>query len=401
MRFSCLTLAASLALICASCATSGPAAESPQPVQSTGPYAPVSLEGFADGIHHWRNRYGDAYAKYTPEQIVEIADNVLLYQRSNGGWIENQDPTRILGEQEKAALKRERDNPTFSFDNRNIYSQIEYLSAVYAQTGDSRYRDAALRGLELTFRSQYSKCGGWPHTVPGRESYHPYITMADEVTSGVLRMMRKIHDADASFRWMDASLRKRAGDALRRGDECILRLQVRQADGRLAAWAGQYNPETLQPENGRTFELASVVSWESVEVVRYLMGIPRPTPEQVISIQGAVGWFERSAINGWKIEQFPIDPPIKYTYHTAKFDRRLVQDPAAPRIWARFYDLNDNSVVLANRDGQRAKEYSQIHQERRTGYNWYSTWPEDLLTKDYPAWKARMQAQGIKIAAQP
>lgn len=401
MRFPCLAMAILSALACAACVTTVPDAGSMQPVHDPDSYAAVPLEGFADGIHHWRNRYGDGYARYEPQQIIEIADNVLLYQRSNGGWIENQDPTRILDEREKLALLAEKEKPTYSFDNRNIYSQVEYLAGVYAQTGDTRYRDSALRGLELTFRSQNRKCGGWPHTVPGTESYHPYITMADEVTSGVLRMMRKINDADEPFRWVNVSLRKRAGEALRRGDECILRLQVRQGDGKLAAWAGQYNPDSLQPATGRSYELAAVVSWESVEVVRYLMGIPHPTPAQVTAIQGAVDWFERSAIKGWKIEQFPIDPPIRYTYHTARFDRRLVPDPNAPRIWARFYDLGDNSVVLANRDGQRVKEYSQIHQERRTGYGWYSTWPEDMLTKDYPAWKTRMQALGVSIATQP
>ncbi len=397
MRFPGLVLIAGFALACSSCATPEPEVVPLQPARNGGVYVAVPLDGFADGIHHWRNRYGDAYAKYDQSQIIEIAENVLRYQRNNGGWIENRDPMRILSEQEQIDLLKEKDNPTYSFDNRNIYSQIEYLSAVYSQTGDARYRDSALRGLVLTFGAQYRNCGGWPHTVPGTESYHPYITMADEVTSGVLRMMRKINAAETPFAWVDAGLRKRAGEALLRGDDCILRLQVRQADGRLAAWAGQYNPETLLPADGRTFELASVVSWESVEVVRYLMGIPHPTPEQVAAIQGAVDWFERSAITGWKIEQFPINPPIKYTYHTAKFDRRFVPDPNAPRTWARFYDLNDNSVVLANRDGKRVKEYSQIHQERRTGYAWYSTWPEEMLSRDYPAWKARMQAQGVKI----
>jgi PelA/Pel-15E family pectate lyase len=387
MSFSRLLVIGTCALLSA-CATfqTGPVQPRPNP----GPYTAVSLDGFADGIHHWRNRYGNNYAKYEPSQIVEIANNVLLYQRDNGGWVENRDPTRILSADEIAQIAKEKSNPTVSLDNRNVYSQIEYLSAVYLQTGDVRYRDAVVRGFDLTLSLQHKKCGGWPHTVPGSEYYHPYITMADEVTSGMLRTLRKIGDGVPPYGWMNETMRQRARESLKKGDACVLQLQVRQ-NGKLTGWAGQYHPETLEPVMGRTFELASIVSQESMEMTRYLMGIPNPTPEQVAAIEGAISWFERSAIKGWRIETFKIDTPIKYTWHTASADRRLVEDPAAPRLWARFYDLNDNSVVLANRDSVRVKDYSQIHHERRTGYDWYGVWPEKLLTEDYPAWKARVR----------
>lgn len=381
-----------LLLICCIAALTGCALleTAPQPQSAAGPYKAISLEGMSDSIKHWRNRYGSNYAKYADSQIVEIANNVLLYQRDNGGWVENRDPSRILNTKEIAEITAEKSNETGSFDNRNVYSQIEYLSAVYKQTGDSRYRDAALRGLNYMLKMQHKGCGGWPHTVPGEQPYHPYITMADEVTSGVLRTLREISDGKAPFDWTSRWVRWETRRALQKGDECVLKLQVRQ-NGKLAGWAGQYKPDTLQPAMGRSFELASIVSQETVEMTRYLMGIPNPSPEQIAAIDGAIDWFERSALKGWKIETFKIDPPIKYEYHTASTDRRLVQDPAAPRLWGRFYDLNDNSIVLANRDSVRAKDYSEIHHERRTGYAWYGVWPEKLLIVEYPAWKARLK----------
>ena len=81
---------------------------------------------------------------------------------------------------------------------------------------------------------------------------------------------------------------------------------------------------------------------------------------------------------------------MKYQYHTSTTDRRLVADPAAPPIWGRFYDLADNSVVLANRDGKRVAAYDQIARERRTGYDWYGDWPARLLAMELPAWRARV-----------
>src|SRR5262245_11829799 len=153
---------------------------------------PISLASFSDGIKHWQDRHGTDYARYQPEQVAEIADNLLLYQRDNGGWIENRDPARILDATEKSALVAEKAQARGSFDNRNIYSQIEYLAAAFGRTGKAAYRDAAARGLDYALAQQIESCGGWPHTVPGTASYHGYITIADEVTSGLLRLLRKI-----------------------------------------------------------------------------------------------------------------------------------------------------------------------------------------------------------------
>jgi hypothetical protein len=178
---------------------------------------PISLAAFSDGIKHWQDRHGTAYARHQPEQVTEIADNLLLYQRDNGAWIENRDPARILDAREKAALVAEKAQPGGSFDNRNIYSQIEYLAAAFGQTRKPAYRDAAARGLDYALSHQIAGCGGWPHSVPGTASYHRYITIADEVTSGMLRLLRKISSGADPFDYIDPATRARAQGALERG----------------------------------------------------------------------------------------------------------------------------------------------------------------------------------------
>jgi len=348
----------------------------------------ISLAAFSDGIKHWQDRHGKDYARYEPQQVTEIADNLLLYQRDNGGWIENRDPARILDASEKEALVAEKAEARGSFDNRNIYSQIEYLAAAFGQTGKVVYRDAAARGLEYALAQQISGCGGWPHTVPGTASYHGYITIADEVTSGLLRLLRKISAGADPFGYVDSATRARARAALDRGNECVLKLQVVQ-DGKLTGWAGQYDPVSLQPAMGRAFELPSIVSQETVEMLRYLMSIQQPSAVQMRAIEGAVDWLRRSQIRGARLEKVMLEKPVQYQYHVATFDYRLVDDANAPPLWARFYDLNDNSVVLANRDSVRVKNLSDVHPERRSGYAWYGTWPAALLNEEYPAWQVR------------
>ena len=356
------------------------------PAGAQSPGEAPSLTGLEDAIHHWRNVHGDKYPRHAPDDVAKIADNILRYQRLDGGWIENQDPARILDDAEKARFDAEARKSGCSFDNRNIYTQLDYLATAYAITGDTRYRDGSLEGLAFTLAQQISSCGGWPHTVPATQSYHPHITIADDVTAGVLGTLRKVVSDTRRYAFVDAALRARVQAAIDAGDACLLRLQVRQGDT-LAGWAGQYDAKTLQPAHGRKFELPSMAAQESVGVVRYLMSVPQPSADVVASVEGAVAWLRKVEITGWRIETFDA-PAEQFQYHSSTKDRRLVADSGATGLWARFYDVTDNSVVLATRDSQRVARYEDIPRERRTGYEWYGSWPKRLLTKEYPQWKA-------------
>ena len=182
-------------------------------------------------------------------------------------------------------------------------------------------------------------------------------------------------------------MRDRAAEAVKRGDACVLILQIR-IDGKPTIWAGQYDADTLTPAKARSYELPALVSRESVAVVRYLMSIPDPSPEVVTAIGSAIKWYEENKIVGWRMEEFDIEPE-RYEYHTARFDRRLVEDANAPPLWSRFSDLQTSKPFLADRDGKKVYTLAEVERERRTGYDWYGTWPQSLLDTEYPAWKAK------------
>jgi PelA/Pel-15E family pectate lyase len=353
-----------------------------------------SLDAFADAIHHWRNVHGDKYPRHAPDAVAKIADTILLYQRLDGGWKENEDPARILDEETRARFAEEAKKSGGSFDNRNTYTQFDYLATAHAITGDPRYRDGALRGLEFILAHQIASCGGWPHTVPPRESYHPRITFADDVTAGVLGTLRKVVDDRRRHAFVDGPLLARVQAAIARGDACVLRLQVRQGD-RLAGWAGQYDETTLQPAQGRKFELPAIAVQETVGVVGYLMSIRSPSPEVIAAVEGAVQWLRQVELRGWRLETFEA-PAEQFRYHETSKDRRLVADASARGLWARFHDLGDNTVVLADRDGRRLARYEDVTRERRTGYAWYGDWPRGLLDRDHPAWQARQARAAAK-----
>ena len=348
---------------------------------------PLPLDGFADSIHHWRNaHHRTEYPRLAEDDVRGIADHLLLYQRENGGWRENEDPLRILSDEEKQQIAADRAKADTSFDNRNTWPQIEYLAGAYRITGDERYRDACLRGIDFVFRAQHAS-GGFPHSFPSDDGYRAYLTFADDVLPDLLQTLRKISSGREPFAFVDDLRRQRAAEAFARGDACILKLQVRQR-GKPTVWAGQYHPATLQPAGARSFELPALVSRESVAVVRYLMSIEDPSAETIAAIEGAIAWFQRAAIHGKRIETFEAEP-VKYTWHTSTTDRRMISDTSAPPLWARFYDLETSEPFLANRDGKRVQTLAEVQRERRSGYDWYGTWPAELLAREYPAWQAR------------
>lgn len=68
-------------------------------------------------------------------------------------------------------------------------------------------------------------------------------------------------------------------------------------------------------------------------------------------------------------------------------DRVLVADPAAPPLWARFYEIGTNLPIYSGRDGVIRRNLAEIELERRASYNWIDQFAADLLNTAYPAWK--------------
>lgn len=346
----------------ASAAARQPAAGTPGPI----PWSRV--------LEQPREWYGSAEA-------VRIADDVLLYQHPNGGWDKNIDMAAVLDDTARAALAARRSEWETTIDNGATYEQIRFLALVHHATGHERFRDAALRGIEYLLEAQYDN-GGWPQYYPLREGYYSRITFNDDAMVNVMRLLREVADGDAPFTFVPAEVRARAAAAVRKGLDIILRTQI-EVDGVLTAWCAQYDEVDLTPAPARTYEHASISGSESVGIVRFLMEIEDPSPEVIRAVQSAVAWFHRSRLHGIRVEQRP-DPSLP-----GGFDRVVVEDPAAPPMWARFYEIGTNRPIFSGRDGIIRYSLAEIEHERRVGYAWLGYWPAQLLEREYPAWQAR------------
>jgi PelA/Pel-15E family pectate lyase len=331
----------------------------------------------------WRDALQQAPAWYASPDAVQLADNVLLWQRASGGWPKNTEMAVTLSSQEAEALARQKGELDATIDNGATYTQLVFLAKVFQATQQPRFKAAFLQGLDYLFAAQYAN-GGWPQYFPLRKGYYTHITYNDNAMVNVLTLLRELVRQSPGYAFVDAARRHRAAQAVEQGIECILKTQV-VVHGQRTVWCAQHDEVTLQPAPARTYEKISLSGSESAGIVRFLLGIEQPSPPIVESIQAAVAWFEKAKLTGIKVvEQRDAALP-------RGFDRVVMQDAQAPPIWARFYDIVTNRPIFCGRDGVIKASLAEIEHERRTGYGWYSASPAALLAKEYPSWAARQR----------
>jgi len=357
------------------------------------------VRGFGDGASHWRrikdpNRFIQAeegQGVYKPTEIREIAANVLLFQRTNGGWPKDYDMLAVLTEtqREKVAATREREDT--SFDNHNIAPQVEYLARIYRETGEAIYREGAERGIDFILSAQYPN-GGWPQWFPKHSGYHSHITFNDGAMMGCMRLMRDVAESKDHLKWVDAARKERARECVQRGIECILKCQIR-SHGLLMGWCQQHDRETYEAVPARTFELASNCPGETTEILQFLIEIEKPDQRIVESVERGVEWLKSVESRGIVVKRVPASA-VDFEKHTADFDVIVVREQNAPPIWARHYEIDTDRPIFASRDGVKRYELSEISRERRTGTKWYGDWPNTLIGRDYPKWKMRLSEGG-------
>jgi PelA/Pel-15E family pectate lyase len=323
----------------------------------------------------WSRILDQPPAWYASAEARAVADNVLRYQRSNGGWPKDIDMTAPPGVAQ--ANQRTADA---TIDNGATVTQIRLLDRVFAASNRSAYGEAALRGIDYLLTAQYSN-GGWPQVFPLRSDYSRYITFNDGAMTGVLGLLEDLV-ADRSLHGAGERRRALAADAIARATSVILRAQIR-VDGRLTAWCAQHDAVTLEPRKARAYEHVALSGRESVDIVRFLMR-RGSAPDVVASIEAAVEWLRTATLHGLRVDR-RADPGSPRGFELA-----VVRDSRAPDVWARFYEIGTNRPIYSGRDGVVHYDLAEIEAERRTGYAWLGPWPAPLLEDEYPAWRARL-----------
>lgn len=351
----------------------------------------IDAEAFGDNTRHW---YGIAdkdniinpragQQRYKASELKNIADNILLYQKDNGGWPKNYDMMAVLTSDQKDSVAAAKHILNTTFDNGTTYTQVAALARVYSVIPDLWYKEAAIKGLKFILSAQYNN-GGWPQYYPLEKNYSTHITYNDGAFIGIMNLLKDIRDNAPEYAFVDNNLRQKLNIAYDKGLDCIIKTQI-DDNGMLTAWCQQHDEVTLKPAWARAFEPPSICNGESSEIVLFLMQVKNPSKEIIDAVQAAVKWFEVSKIYNTRVKVINA-PEIVTKFRVSKTDRIVVTESATPPIWTRYYELKTHRPLFCNRDSKVVYSLAEVDRERRDGYGWYTYAPQKVLNS-YPAWQ--------------
>lgn len=329
--------------------------------------APVSAEQKA---RHFLKKTDSWFAS---EEGRRTADIILSYQAEEGGWPKNMDTVSKPFEGDPKTLKG-------TFDNSATTDELRFLALSYHATQEIRYRDAFMKGLGHILNAQYPN-GGWPQYFPLPPTYNRHITFNDGAMVRLMNFLKEVR-TEAKYAFVPEEQRESCQKAFDKGVQCILRCQI-MVNGKPTVWCQQHHEETLLPAGARTYELPSFSGAESVGIVRLLMKVEPSTKEIENAVKSAITWLVDHQIKGMRLDVVPD------TNSPTGTDLKAVNDPQAPPLWARFYDLTTGRPYVCDRDGKPKESIAEIGFERRNGYGWYGDWARTLIEQEYPLWKER------------
>lgn len=203
---------------------------------------------------------------------------------------------------------------------------VRLLLALWARTGDARYREAAERSIDLLLHEQ-DVSGGWP--LVG----HPAWARALRPRSSVRLALNDGATPFTIVTLLDAAVRLDRPElraAAVRGADWLVAVR-----GDAPAWAQQYEADGT-PAGARRFEPPAFATWETRHAVDALLAVARATGDAryCAPARSAVRWLERVQI--------------------------------APGCWARFHDLETGEPVYVDARGTRVPDPYAA----RPGYSW-------------------------------
>jgi PelA/Pel-15E family pectate lyase len=333
------------------------------------------LTGAPKGGKHTVGLRLDAPAAwYASDEARTIADRVVAWQSRVGAWKKgiNYMQPRPAGDAESGVWSGG------TFDNDATIYELRFLALVASAGGGAphaaAWRAAFVRGLRYVFAAQ-NPAGGFPQVFPLAGGYHDAVTFNDDAMAHALELLRDVAAGKAEFAFVSAELRAEAEPRLARGVRCVLATQLKGPDGRPTVWCQQYDALTLQPCAARNFEPIADVSQESAMLTEFLMSLPKPSPEIVAAVDGAIAWFQRTTLHD-----------VTWIREPAKSRGEILASPGAPPLWSRYYEPGTTKPIFGDRDRTIHYAVAELSAERRAGYSWYGTWPATALAA-YPAWR--------------
>ena len=307
---------------------------------------------------------------YGSAEAISVADTLLGVQKTNGGWMKNDQYHKLTSTElaERKALSGTNGRSAHScFDNYSTTQEMRFLAKVYNQTKQQRFLDAFKKALDLIFTAGNGMNGGWGQYWPlsdDQYSYQNYITFNDDLMTNMLRILQEIYEEKGDFKGLvDADTRTRCKEQWDKALQCVLNCQI-DDNGVKAGWCAQHDPEDFLPTEGRPHELPSVSGSESATLLSYLMTISKPSEELQQCIIAAVEWFKT---HKYKENAAMAD----YTNSKGEADRHII-DQEGSNLWGRFIQIGGESgKAIYNKFYNKLRARGKTRAHHSTGHTYY------------------------------
>ncbi len=314
-----------------------------------GAYLPLSLMQKAD----W----------HASDQAAALADSLVAHQLSTGGYRQGDSKGICTATPDQLQGIRERTLTDSTFNDHSSTAELRVL-AIISQVGNDdgyHWRSAAARVIEYILESEYPR-GGWPVDFPkARTPFGGTLTYADWVIPEIMHILWEIMHWSWPFGWA-SEYREQATAAFDRGIKIICRTQILHGTTR-TGWAQHYDPETLEPVEGRHWEPPVVATHETVGVIMLLQRIIAEAPGMYPGLR----WVVRDAraslwgarLRGPAFRSGKISFPAGCGYS-----------------WGKYYDEHG---VLLREHGVNTRNWDDMSDDLKGQVFWLVTSPGELF----------------------
>ncbi|MBQ4587386.1 MAG: pectate lyase, partial [Clostridia bacterium] len=265
-----------------------------------------------------------------------------------------------------------------TIDNGGTYSHMALIANAYQITKDAKYKQSFDLAMQF-IKNLQTPNGGFAQVYPKRGNYSDFVTINDDAMVNVMLMLEQIYKNNKPYTDMLTEAERSEVKAMYdRGIDFFLKAQI-VVDGVKTGWCAQHNATTYAPEAAREYERPSISGSESMGVIYLLINHEDKTCKD--AALAALRWFDSV-----KLVNSAYDANGVYNSATGKTEYIYYKE--GKNLWFRFYDLQGRGFYSDRKSNSKWSAYNgyfyditEISAERRTGYAWMGTWPQNYINK--------------------
>ena len=311
-----------------------------------------------DRINYWE------FIKRQKAIPLDQINNMISWQAPNGGWSKNTD--FYSNKRQKAQYFGQEPSYVSTIDNKATIIQVLQLKEALKAYQHEYIAESLHRAIHFLLNAQYPN-GGFPQVYPLVGGYHDLVTYNDDALSLILKIFDDLVHSPDAYKLSPELIQK----VTKAFHLLIARLEQDQhsAGADKAAWGQQHHPLNFSLQPARAYEMASLASMETANMLAVLIDLKTSSPSIEMMITKGCKWIDKTKMSAKKWQRYP--------------DRasEIINGDSDDIIWPRFISVTSSKALFGDRDGKIYDSVDKVSLERQLGYAWYHASPKAALEK--------------------